>query len=90
VTARLGFVLQASYRILGSRPVVHLFGRLTTGETFLVRDSQQIPHFYIPFSEREHSALPKDCIAASSHRTFDGNAVARVNVSVPQDVLLDI
>ena len=85
VTARLGFVLQASYRILGGRPVVHLFGRLTTGETFLVRDSQQTPHFYIPFSERDHSALPKGCIAESSRRTFAGGAVARVNVPVPQD-----
>lgn len=85
MTARLGFVLQASYRILAGQPVVHLFGRLTTGETFLVRDSQQTPHFYIPFSERDHSALPDGCIAESSRRTFAGDAVARVNVSVPQD-----
>jgi len=84
-TPTLGFVLQASYRILGGLPVVHLFGRLTTGETFLVRDHRQTPHFYIPFSARNHRALPSGCIAESTRRTFGGDAVVRVNVTVPQD-----
>ena len=47
-----GVILQASYRIVtqsGGRriPVVHLYGRLEDGGTFLVRDDRQTPHFYI-------------------------------------------
>ena len=80
-----GFILQASYRIFDGRPVVHLFGRLTTGETFLVRDSRQTPHFYIPLSASDHSAVPEGCIAETSRQTFAGTPVARVNVPVPQD-----
>src|SRR5256885_467761 len=47
-----GFILQASYRVVtksdGRRiPVVHIYGRLEDGATFLVRDDRQRPHFYI-------------------------------------------
>ena len=47
-----GFILQASYRVVsdsGGRriPVVHLYGRLEDGGTFLVRDGRQHPGFYI-------------------------------------------
>jgi len=33
-----GFILHPTYRVESGRPVVHLFGRLETGESFLVRD----------------------------------------------------
>ena len=42
-----GFILQASYRIEGDAPVVHLYGRLSDGRTFLLRDRRQVPHFYV-------------------------------------------
>ncbi len=80
-----GFILQASYRLVDSRPVVHLFGRLTTGETFLVRDSRETPHFYIPASASDHSALPPDAVEPSSLVSFSGTPVSRVNVPVPQE-----
>ena len=80
-----GFILQASYRIFEGRPVVHLFGRLQTGQTFLVRDTQQSPHFYIPASESRHSTLPQGCVSPSNRETFSGQKVARVDVPVPQD-----
>ena len=80
-----GFILQASYRIFEGRPVVHLFGRLQTGQTFLVRDTRQSPHFYIPASESRHSTLPQGCVSPSNRETFSGQKVARVDVPVPQD-----
>jgi DNA polymerase family B len=48
-----GFILQASYRVVaragGARvPVIHLYGRLEEGGTFLVRDDRQRPRFFIP------------------------------------------
>lgn len=42
-----GFVLQPTYRIQSGRAVVHLFGKLETGETFLVRDDRSVPRFFV-------------------------------------------
>src|SRR6056297_3064865 len=42
-----GFSLQASYRIRAGVPVVHLYGRLADGRSFLVRDGRERPYFYI-------------------------------------------
>ena len=47
-----GFILQATYRVTSTAdgrrlPVVHLYGRLEGGVTFLVRDDRQRPHFYV-------------------------------------------
>ncbi len=87
-----GVILQASYRILrqaGGRriPVVHLYGRLEDGGTFLVRDDRQQPHFYILSSDaaraRQHgSGEPK----AIGKRSFSGAAVSQIDVGVPADV----
>ena len=46
-----GFILQPTYRIEAGRPVVHLFGKLEDGQTFLVRDSRLTPHFWVRASE---------------------------------------
>ena len=78
-----GCVLQSTYRIErnddGSRvPVVHVYGRLEDGRSFLVRDDRQRPHFYI---------RADDCAAAVrlgapgprsvDKRTFAGEPVHR-------------
>ena len=36
-----GFILQPTYRIEAGKPVVHLWGRLETEQTFLVRDDRE-------------------------------------------------
>jgi DNA polymerase-2 len=92
VSAHRGFILQASYRVETGgngkrRPVVHLYGRLEDGRTFLVRDDRQRPHFYI----RDADALRARTLGAvqlepSDKRTFDGAPVARVEVDAPPDV----
>ena len=81
-----GFILQASYRVVsgpaGARvPVIHIYGRLEDGGTFLVRDDRQRPHFYVRAADaqararaaRRRSRQPLD------KRTFDGAAVSRVS-----------
>jgi len=92
VTKLRGFILQASYRVCpgaaGTRvPVIHLYGRLEDGGTFLVRDNRQRPHFYIrsadvpragAFSSLQPTALDK--------RTFDGAPVSRFDMETPSDV----
>ena len=83
-----GFILQASYRVgNGRRPVVHLYGRLADGGTFLVRDDRQHPHFYVRVSDAERARV----LGARSQqpigkRTFDGEPVVRVETEVPGDV----
>jgi DNA polymerase-2 len=92
VTLARGFILQASYRIVSGQdgrrvPVVHLYGRLEDGGTFLVRDDRQRPHFYIRTSDSERArtvgAPPPQAI---DKRTFDGTPVSRIDMEVPGDV----
>ncbi len=84
--AARGFILQATYRILDGTPVVHLYGVLERGGTFLVRDRRETPHFYI---RRDDAARARELGAARQHgaarQTFDGEPVVRVEVAVPPD-----
>src|ERR1700733_948964 len=90
--AARGLILQARYRVHpgpnGERtPVVHLFGRLEDGATFLVRDDRQRPHFYIRALDAERAwslGAPKP--AATALRNFAGAAVCRLETETPQDV----
>ena len=81
-----GFILQATYRIRDGAPVVHLYGVLERGGTFLVRDGRETPHFYV---RRADAARARELGAArqrdTARRTFDGGAVVRVEVAVPPD-----
>ena len=81
-----GFILQPTYRLEGGRPVVHLFGRLQGGQSFLVRSSVERPHFWIPLSEAAHARELGARIVDDdrARRTMDGRAVARVEVQTPQ------
>jgi len=87
-----GFILQASYRVAnrpdGARvPVIHIYGRLADGGTFLVRDDRQLPHFYVRAvdAQRAHAMrVPEG--RAIDYRTFAGEPVARIEVDVPSDV----
>jgi len=92
MTAVRGFILQASYRVVsrpgGARvPVVHLYGRLESGETFLVRDDRQRPHFYIRTIDapraKELGAPPP---VPTDQRDFSGAPVSRIEVEAPPDV----
>ncbi|HEX7081974.1 MAG TPA: DNA polymerase II [Gammaproteobacteria bacterium] len=87
-----GFILQASYRIVQGRdggriPVVHVYGRLEDGATFLVRDDRRRPHFYVRAADASRiEALGAPRPIPTPKRTFDGAPVARVEVQVPSDV----
>lgn len=87
-----GFILQASYRVTtesGGRrtPVVHLYGRLEEGGTFLIRDGRQRPHFYIPASAAERAVvLGAPQSKPDDKRTFSGASVCRIEMQTPPDV----
>ncbi|MDE0690993.1 MAG: DNA polymerase II [Gammaproteobacteria bacterium] len=85
-TVERGFILQASYRIRGGVPVVHLYGVLESGGTFLVRDSRQTPHFHIRAADAANAeALGARTASGEGRRTFRGEEVVRVDVRIPQD-----
>ncbi|MEX2496369.1 MAG: DNA polymerase II [Woeseia sp.] len=92
VTTFRGFILQATWRIAsdpsaGRLPVVHLYGRLESGGSFLIRDDRQRPHFYIRATDAEAAQacgapLPKP----AGRYSFDVTEVCRIEVAVPSDV----
>jgi len=87
-----GFILQASYRVesaagSGRRPIVHIYGRLADGGTFLVRDDRQRPHFYIRVADVERArGLGTPDPQRVEKRTFDGAPVALLVTETPSDV----
>jgi DNA polymerase-2 len=87
-----GFILQASYRVVsdsGGRriPVVHLYGRLEDGGTFLVRDGRQRPGFYILTAAAERARLlGAPAPEPVDKRSFSGAPVSRIEMQTPSDV----
>jgi DNA polymerase II len=87
-----GFILQASYRIVvdaaGARvPVIHLYGRLEDGSTFLIRDYRQRPHFYVRAADAERARAVRGIDPRPvEKRTFAGEPVCRAEADVPGDV----
>jgi DNA polymerase-2 len=87
-----GFILQSSYRILagsdGRRvPVVHLYGRLESGGTFLIRDDRPRPRFFIRAADAARArALGIAEPRPSDFRTFDGAPVCMMEVETPPEV----
>src|ERR1700676_1511235 len=87
-----GVILQASYRIVtqpGGRrvPVVHLYGRLEDGRTFLVRDDRQQPHFYVLSAARARAwSAGGNEPKPTAKRDFSGSPVSQVVVGIPSDV----
>jgi DNA polymerase-2 len=85
VTVR-GFIVQPTYRIEGGRAVVHLYGRLESGKTFLVRDGRQAPHFYVRAADAERAgSLGAAPLAETAKTTMSGEPVVRVEVPTPPD-----
>jgi DNA polymerase II len=92
VSIARGFIFQATYRVVTARsgrriPVVHLYGQLEQGGSFLVRDDRQRPSFYL--RTRDVARARALCIPepiAVDRRSFDAAPVCRLELEVPQDV----
>jgi DNA polymerase-2 len=82
-----GFILQPTYRVRSGRPAVHLYGRLASGEPFLIEDDRFRPYFFVPTSRRD--LLPRSVAEhaePSPLESLGGEPLMRVEVSVPGDV----
>ena len=83
-----GFILQPTYRTEAGRPVVYLFGRLETGETFLVRDGRTVPYFFVRKQDADRAwQMGADRQASTDWRTFAGEPVVRVEIPTPPDTV---
>jgi DNA polymerase-2 len=82
-----GFILQPTYRVEAGRPVVHLYGRLESGRTFLVRDDRLVPHFFVRARDAERArALGASPLAPAGKVDLVGREpVVRVEVARPAD-----
>ncbi|MBP7146998.1 MAG: DNA polymerase II [Acidobacteria bacterium] len=81
-----GFVLHPTYRLEAGRPVVLLYGKLEDGRTFLVRDTRQVPRFFVRAADAEWArALGARPLEAAGKTNFAGEAVVRVELAVPAD-----
>lgn len=82
-----GFILHPTYYVERGRPVVHLFGRLSTGETFAVRDTRARPHFYLRTAELPAAGrIAPIHVQQTDWTTTEGEPVSRISVDIPQDV----
>jgi DNA polymerase-2 len=81
-----GFILQPTYRVESGVPVLHLYGRLEEGRSFLVRDRRRVPRFYVEKGDagraRERGAVRQ---ATTDQVTLLGRPVVRVEVQEPAD-----
>ena len=81
-----GFILQPTYRVEWGRPVVHLYGRLTDGRPFLVRDRRPVPCFYV---EAQDAAAARRLGAVrqvgTEKVTLAGRGTVRIEVATPAD-----
>jgi DNA polymerase-2 len=82
-----GFIVHPTYRVRDGVPVVQLFGRLESGDPFLVEETRYRPAFFVPASEASaFDAEPGALVEASDLRDMAGSGVTRITAPVPGDV----
>lgn len=81
-----GFVLQATYRTEGDSPIIVLYGRLEDGRSFLVRESRQVPSFFVRQDDTERLAQFSLRASPTDWHTLDGYAVAEIATNLPNEV----
>src|SRR4051794_37787696 len=81
-----GFILQPTYRTESGRPVIYLYGRLSTGQTFLCRDDRQKPHFFLKKADAPRArGLGVSALKETGRRTLSGEPVVRLDLRHPAD-----
>src|SRR3972149_2268345 len=84
-----GFILHPTYRFIDNKPVVHLYGKLENGESFLAVFEEFRPYFYIRKSdEAKAKRATKVLFDAKDEkfRTFSGEETATIVLDSPKDV----
>lgn len=80
-----GVIYQTSYRIERGAPVVQCFGRLESGESFLLRDARERPHFFADARAVDRIRTVTRC-QTSEFVDLRGHPVVRIDAPTPPDV----
>jgi len=82
MTAR-GFVVHPTYRVRNGVAVVQLYGRLESGDAFLVEDDRVRPYFFASPAAAEAARFAGGAVGECGLRTLAGDPVVRVEASLP-------
>ena len=78
-----GFVVHPTYRVRNGVPVVQLYGRLESGDAFLVEDDRFRPYFFASPAAADAVKWAGGRVIASELRDLIGAPVVRVEANVP-------
>lgn len=82
-----GYLLQPTYRVHSGVPVVQLFGRLDSGDPFLVKDDRTRPYFFArEGAELALAGVAGARVSASDRQSLSGQPLWRVEARLPRDV----
>ncbi len=76
-----GFVVQPTYRVRDGVPVVQLYGRLESGDAFLVEDERFRPYFFATADAA--GAIPGARVLPTELRDLAGRPVVRIEAALP-------
>lgn len=83
----VGFIVHPTWYVYAGIPEIHLYGRLHSGETFLVIDTRTQPGFYLRVSETAHARGIAERLggklAPTNRRTMDGEETMSITVNLP-------
>jgi len=80
------YIVNATYRILDGKPIVHLFGRMENGESFLAK-VPFVPYFAIKKKDLNKALEIRELDHVETNlKTFAGEPVVRMNTVTPSDV----
>jgi DNA polymerase-2 len=83
----VGLILQPSYRLQKGHPVIRLFGRLDSGESFLIEDDRFRPYFFVPAEQaRLLGEASGVTLEPTSLHTLGGQPLVRVTAEMPGTV----
>ena len=82
-----GFIVHPTWRVHGSDTELHLYGRLHSGDTFLIIETRERPRFYVRDSEaaqaRKDAARFGAETARSGRRTMGGEETVALTLRRP-------
>ncbi len=78
-----GFIVQPTARVRDGVAVVQLYGRLASGDAFLVEDDRFRPYFFASPEAAEAAQRAGGRCVASTLRDLAGRAVVRVEGDLP-------
>ncbi|MDO8643271.1 MAG: DNA polymerase II [Candidatus Woesearchaeota archaeon] len=85
----IGFIVYGTYRTQGKTTKVYLFGRLLSGESFLIIKTCR-PYFYITTADTEKAKALKEAAAfeftSTDFKNFAGEPMTKVTVQIPGQV----